>query len=68
MCRVMRFGQKGKLNPRYVGPYPVIKTIWLVIYHMEYPNSIAMVHNVFDILMLRRAVVDPLVVVEPHEL
>ena len=59
MKGVMRFGKKGKLNPRYVGPYMILKRIGKVAYELELPAKLAPVHQVFHISLLKKCVVDP---------
>ena len=44
MKGVMRFGKKGKLSPRYVGPYKILKRIGMVSYELELPAKLAAVH------------------------
>ena len=51
---IIRFGKRGKLNPRYVGPYEIIERIGLLAYRLNLPPELARVHNVFHISMLRR--------------
>jgi hypothetical protein len=51
---VKRFGKKGKLAPRYVGPVRIIGRVGEVSYQVELPESLAGVHNVFHISMLRK--------------
>src|SRR5688572_6084563 len=46
MNGVIRFGKKGKLSPRYVGPYRVLQRIGSVAYEIELPNDLAKVHPV----------------------
>ena len=41
MRGVVRFGKKGKLAPRYVGPFPVIARIGSMAYRLELPASMA---------------------------
>ena len=38
MKKVMRFGKKGKLSPRYVGPYKILKRVIKVAYELEFPE------------------------------
>ncbi|WMV58132.1 hypothetical protein MTR67_051517 [Solanum verrucosum] len=59
MKGVMRFGKKGKLSPRYVGPYQILRRIGKVAYELELPNELASVHLVFHVSMLKKCVGDP---------
>ncbi|GJU52800.1 hypothetical protein Tco_1226514 [Tanacetum coccineum] len=45
---VVRFGKRGKLNPRYVGPFKVIERVGEVDYKLELPEELSRVHNTFD--------------------
>ena len=64
--RVFRFGKKGKLSPRFVGPYPVIERIGPVAYRLELPQELEKIHNVFHVSMLRRYRSDPSHVISPE--
>ena len=55
----MRFGKKGKLSPRYVGPYKILKRIGKVSYELELPAKLAAVYSVFHISLLKKWVGDP---------
>ncbi|WMV49464.1 hypothetical protein MTR67_042849 [Solanum verrucosum] len=44
----MRFGNKGKLSPRYIGPYKIFKRIVIVAYELELPKEFATVHSILD--------------------
>ena len=59
MKGVMRFGKKGKLSPRYVGPYNILKRIGKVTYELEFPAELAAVHPVFHISLLKECMGDP---------
>ncbi|WMV06986.1 hypothetical protein MTR67_000371 [Solanum verrucosum] len=59
MKGVVRFGKKGKLSPRYVGPYKVMRRIGKVAYELELPSEMDLVHPVFHASMLRKCVGDP---------
>jgi hypothetical protein len=64
MKGVMRFCKKGKLSPRYVGPFLVTEVVGPVAYRVELPSNLAGVHDVFHISMLRKYVHDPLHVID----
>ena len=55
----MRFERKGKLNPRFIGPYEVIKKVGPVAYRLALPLKLEKIHNVFHVSMLRRYRSDP---------
>ena len=61
--KVMRFGRKGKLSPRFIGPYEVIEKVGSVAYRLALPPELENIHNVFHVSMLRRYRSDPLHVV-----
>ncbi|WMV42083.1 hypothetical protein MTR67_035468 [Solanum verrucosum] len=58
MKGVMRFGKKGKLNPRYIRPYRIAKKIDKVTYELELPQELAAVHLVFHVSMLKKCMGD----------
>ena len=53
MKGVMRFVKKGKLSPRYIGPFEVVVHIGEVAYQLALPPGLSGVHPVFHISMLR---------------
>jgi len=57
--QVLRFGLKGKLALRYVGPFEVTKRIEPVAYRLALPPHLAKIHDVFHVSLLRKAEVDP---------
>ncbi|KAH0706582.1 hypothetical protein KY289_011658 [Solanum tuberosum] len=58
MKGVMRFGKKGKLSPRYVGPYPILKCIRKVAYEVALTNELAPVYPMFHVSMLKKCIGD----------
>ena len=52
--KVMRFGKKGKLSLRVIGPYEVIEKVGPVAYRLELPPELEKIHNVLHGTMLRR--------------
>ncbi|XP_070019864.1 uncharacterized protein [Nicotiana sylvestris] len=56
---VMRFGKKGKLSLRFIGPFEILRHVRGVAYELALPPSLAGVHLVFHVSMLRRYHSDP---------
>ena len=56
---VRRFGIKGKLSPRYIGPFEILDRVGAVAYRLTLPPSLENVHNVFHVSMLRKCLIDP---------
>ncbi|XP_070013933.1 uncharacterized protein [Nicotiana sylvestris] len=54
MKGVMRFGKKGKLSSRFIVPLEILRRVGEVAYELALPPSLARVHPVFHVLMLRR--------------
>ena len=58
MKGVMRFGKKGKLIPRFIGPFEILSRVGEVVYKLALPPSLSAVHPVFDDSMLRKYIPD----------
>ncbi|WMV30310.1 hypothetical protein MTR67_023695 [Solanum verrucosum] len=54
----MRFGKKGKLSPRFVGPYQILRRVGKVAYELDLLNEWASVHPIFHVYMLKKCVGD----------
>ena len=52
--KILRFGQKGKLSPRFIGPYEILECIGPVAYQLALPPELDKLHDVFHVSMLRR--------------
>ena len=65
---VVRFGKRGKLNPRYIGPFEIVDGISPVAYRLDLPEEFSRVHNVFHISMLRKFIPDSSHVLETPEI
>ena len=66
--KVLRFGRKGKLSPRFIGPYEVSERLGPVAYRLILPPELEKIHNVFHVSMLRRYRSDPSHVIPPSEI
>ena len=65
---VIRFGKRGKLSPRYIGPFEVLERVGAVAYRLALPPSLSSVHEVFHVSMLRKYTPDPTHIVDWGEL
>ncbi|GJZ71844.1 hypothetical protein Tco_0635695 [Tanacetum coccineum] len=55
---VVRFGKRGKLNPRYVGPFQVLAKDRAIAYKLELPQELSRVHNTFHVSNLKKCYAD----------
>ncbi|KAL0536697.1 hypothetical protein IC582_025657 [Cucumis melo] len=70
MKGILRFERRGKLSPRFVGPFEILERIGPVAYRLALPPSLSTVHDVFHVSMLRKYAPNPSHVVdyEPLEI
>ena len=61
---LVRFGKRGKLSPRFIGPFEILDRIGTVAYRLTLPASMLGVHEVFHVSMLRKYTPDPSHVVD----
>jgi hypothetical protein len=66
MKDVKRFGVKGKLAPRYIGPFPILEKCGTVAYKLDLPPSLAGVHDIFHVSHLKKLLNSPMDVVLPE--
>ncbi|GJX18293.1 hypothetical protein Tco_0219125 [Tanacetum coccineum] len=55
---VVRFGKKGKLAPRYVGPFEIVEHVGPVAYHLRLPQELSCVHDVFHVSNLKKCLAE----------
>ncbi|KAA3487674.1 DNA/RNA polymerases superfamily protein [Gossypium australe] len=65
---ILLFGCKGKLSPRFIGPYEIIERVGPVTYRLRLPSELEKIHNVFHVSMLRKYRSDPSHVIAPSEI
>ena len=65
---VVRFGKRGKLSPRFIGPFEILERVGAVVYRLALPPNMSGVHEVFHVSMLRRYTPDPAHVVDWGEI
>ncbi|GJW62408.1 hypothetical protein Tco_0111743 [Tanacetum coccineum] len=56
---LVRFGKKGKLAPRFVGPFEIVEKVGLVAYRLDLPEELNGVHDTFYVSNLKKCFVDP---------
>ena len=61
---VVRFGKRGKLSPRFIGPFEILERVGIVAYQLALPPSMSGVHEVCHVSMLRKYTPDPAHVVD----
>ncbi|XP_024021743.1 uncharacterized protein LOC112091713 [Morus notabilis] len=64
---VTQFGVKGKLAPRYIGPFPIMQRVGVVAYRLALLPELSHVHDVFHVSMLRKYQPDPEAVVQWYD-
>ena len=55
---IVRFGKRGKLSPRYIGPFRIIECVGEVAYRLELPGELQGIHNTFHVFNLRKCLAD----------
>ena len=56
---ILRFGKRGKLSPRYIGPYEIVSKVGSVAYKLKLPPELSRIHDTFHVSMLRKYISDP---------
>ncbi|KAD2393961.1 hypothetical protein E3N88_40938 [Mikania micrantha] len=65
---VVRFAKKGKLTPRYVGPFEIIERIGPVAYRLNLPDELSGVHDVFHVSNLKKCLADETLIIPIEEI
>ncbi|GKD37002.1 hypothetical protein Tco_1257209, partial [Tanacetum coccineum] len=55
---VVRFGKKGRLAPRFVGPFEIVKKVGPVAYQLDFPEELNGVHDTFYVSNLKKCLAD----------
>ena len=61
---VIRLGKRGKLSPRYIGPFEVLERVGTVAYRLALRPSLSSVHEVFHVSMVQKYTPDPTHIVD----
>ena len=65
---MVRFCKRGKLSPRFIGPFEILERVGTIAYRLDLPPSMSGVHKVFHVSMLRRYTPVPTHVVDWGEI
>ncbi|GKE57188.1 putative reverse transcriptase domain-containing protein [Tanacetum coccineum] len=64
----VRFGKRGKLSPRYIGPFKILARVGHVAYTLELPKDLKGIHSTFHVLNLKKCLAEGDIVVPMYEI
>ncbi|GKA65090.1 putative reverse transcriptase domain-containing protein [Tanacetum coccineum] len=65
---MIRFGKRGKLSPRHVGPFKIINRVGPVAYKLELPDELRGIHNTFHVSNLKKCLADENLIIPIEEI
>ena len=65
---VVRFGKRGKLSLRFIGPFEILERVGTIAYRLALPPNMSSVHKVFHVSMLQKSTPNPAYVVDWGEI
>ena len=65
---MVRFGKRGKLNPRYIGPFEILARIGPVAYKLKLPQKLQNVHDTFHVSNLKECLTDATLIIPLEEI
>ncbi|GKF18875.1 hypothetical protein Tco_0063793, partial [Tanacetum coccineum] len=65
---VIHFGNRGKLNPRCIGPFKVLAKVGTIAYRLELPQQLSRVHSTFHVSNFKKCLSDESLVIMLDEI
>ncbi|GJV51894.1 putative reverse transcriptase domain-containing protein [Tanacetum coccineum] len=65
---VIRFGKRGKLNPRYIGPFKILDRVGMLAYLLKLPEQLIQIHSTFHVSNLKKCFIDEPLAIQLDEI